>query len=53
MYSAAEMRNPAVPQAGVADDIVGRGAQKRDHHVTDVLGRAELPIAARGGETLR
>ena len=34
----------------VADDIVGRGAQKRDHHVADVLGRAELPDAARGGE---
>ena len=34
----------------VADDVVGRGAQKRDHHVADVLGRAELPVAARGGE---
>ena len=34
----------------VADDVVGRGAQKGDHHVADMLGGAELPVAARRGE---
>ena len=34
----------------VADDVVGRGVQKRDHHVADVLGRAELAVTACCGD---
>ena len=42
--------NAGVYASEVTDEVVRRGAKQLDHHLSDVLGRAELAVLPGGGE---